>query len=38
VARPVNTSAFVVTNQAEFNQLRCYPYPAECISRFSAIC
>src|SRR6266478_8836989 len=26
--------AFVGTNQAEFNQLRCYPYPAECILPF----
>jgi hypothetical protein len=34
----INTSAFVGTNQAEFNQLRCYPYPAECILRFSAFC
>jgi hypothetical protein len=34
----ITASAFVGTNQAEFNQPRCYPYPAECILRFSAFC
>jgi hypothetical protein len=38
LASPITTCSFVGTNQAEFNQLRCYPYPAECILRFSAFC